>query len=52
MKTTIYSKILKNGLKIQNSKNINFKNETNQYLRDYKNLNKIKKPTTDHQQTS
>ena len=43
MKTNIYSKILKNGLKIKNSELINFKNETNLYLRDYKNFNQIKK---------
>mgnify|MGYP003132206904 CR=1 FL=1 len=43
MKTNIYSKILKNGLKIQNAEFINFKNETNNYLRDPKNFNQIKK---------
>ena len=43
MKTKIYSKILKNGLKVPNIDNINFKNETNQYLRNSKNLIKIKK---------
>lgn len=48
MKTTIYSKILKNGLKIQNSEFINFKNETNQYLRDSKNFYQIKKNFPDY----
>ena len=48
MKTKIYSKILKNGLKVLNLEKINFKNETNQYLRDPKNLNSIKKHFPDY----
>lgn len=43
MKTNIYSTILKNGLKVPNIQYINFKNETNQYLRNVTNFIKIKK---------
>jgi hypothetical protein len=43
MKTKIYSTILKNGLKVSNLNKINFKNETNQFLRNPKNLHSVKK---------
>lgn len=48
MKTKLYSKILKNGLKVPNIQHINFKNEANQYLRDPKNLNQIRKNFSDY----